>query len=72
MIATLQVESKLLKRQNELLQEDIDQARWTERETRDEVLVLRKDKQVLVERLATIEKKATGLSKQVCGPISPR
>ncbi len=48
-IATLQVEPKLLKRRNELLQEDIDQARRTERETRDEVLVLRKDKQVLVE-----------------------
>ncbi len=48
-ITTLQVEPKLLKRRNELLQEDIDQARRTERETRDEVLVLRKDKQVLVE-----------------------
>ncbi|KAK0225078.1 hypothetical protein EDD85DRAFT_958812 [Armillaria nabsnona] len=63
-ITTLQVESKLLKRQNELLQEDIDQARWTELETRDKVLVLRKDKQVLMEQLAMIEKKAMGLFKQ--------
>ncbi len=67
-IDTLQVEIKLSKRRNE----DIDQAKRTEQETRDEVVVLRKDKQDLMERLAAIDKKTTGLSKQVCSIMSPR
>ncbi len=63
-IDTLQVESKLLKGRNELLQKDIEQ------EGRDEVVALRKDKHDLVERLAAVERKTTDLSKQVCGIIS--
>ncbi|KAK0225055.1 hypothetical protein EDD85DRAFT_958777 [Armillaria nabsnona] len=63
-INTLQVESKLLKRRNELLQDDVDQAKRTEQEMRDRVEVLRKDKQDLMERLAAVEKKTTDLSKQ--------
>ncbi|KAK0225052.1 hypothetical protein EDD85DRAFT_980241 [Armillaria nabsnona] len=64
-IDTLQVESKQLKRRNELLQDDVDQTKCTEQEMRDEVEVLRKDKQDLVERLAAVEKKTTDLSKQI-------
>ncbi|KAK0225034.1 hypothetical protein EDD85DRAFT_958757 [Armillaria nabsnona] len=64
-IDTLQVESKLLKRRNELLQDEVDQAKRTEQEMRDEVVALRKDKQDLVERLAAVEKKTTDLSKQI-------
>ncbi len=71
-IDTLQVESKLLKRRNELLQEDVEQAKRTGQEARDEVVALRKDKQDLVEQLAVVEKKTTDLSKQVCGIISSR
>ncbi|PBK83066.1 hypothetical protein ARMGADRAFT_1170610 [Armillaria gallica] len=64
-IATLQAESKLLKRRNELLQEDVDQAERTEQEAREEVVALRKDKQDLIKRLTAIESKTTGLSKQI-------
>ncbi|KAK0458608.1 uncharacterized protein EV420DRAFT_367509 [Desarmillaria tabescens] len=64
-IATLQAEAKLLKKQNELLQGSIHQAKWHEQQARGEVLALKKDKQDLVERLAAIEKKTTGLSKQI-------
>ncbi len=67
-IDTLQLESELPKRRNE----DIDQAKRTEQETRDEVVALRKDKLDLMERLAAIEKKTMGLSKQVCSIMSPR
>ncbi len=68
-IDTLQVESKLQKRWNEIWQEDVDQAERTEQEMRDEVVALRKDKQDLVKRLAAVEKKTTDLSKQACGMI---
>ncbi|KAK0474832.1 hypothetical protein IW261DRAFT_1497251 [Armillaria novae-zelandiae] len=64
-IDTLQVESELLKRQNESLKEDVEQAKQTEEEARDEVLALRKDKQDLVERLAAEETKTTDLFKQM-------
>ncbi len=69
-IDTLQVKSKLLKRQNECLQEGFNQAKQTEQKTRDELVVLRKDKQDLVEQLAVIAKKTTSVSKQVCNIMS--
>ncbi len=71
-IDTLQVESRLLKGRSGLLQEGIGQARRAEREASDRVVASRKDKQDLVERLAAIERKTIGLSKQVCSIMSPR
>ncbi|KAK0458596.1 uncharacterized protein EV420DRAFT_1642929 [Desarmillaria tabescens] len=47
------------------LQEIINQAKWTEQQTRYEVLALKKDKQDLMKRLAAMEKKTAGLSKQI-------
>ncbi|KAK0227906.1 hypothetical protein IW262DRAFT_1347757 [Armillaria fumosa] len=64
-IDTLQVQSELLKRRNESLQEVVEQAKQTEQEARDEVLVLRKENKDLVGRLAAVEKKTTDLSKQI-------
>ncbi|KAK0210188.1 hypothetical protein DFS33DRAFT_266009 [Desarmillaria ectypa] len=61
-IDTLQVESELLKKRNERLQEGIKQ---TEQEMRREISALENDKQDLVERMAAIENKATSLLKQI-------